>query len=128
MCDDAGTILRDYLLTLTDVTDKTGDHVYGRGEGPDGPQVWGVLCEEVDASRSAHLEIRTALVQVTVFSADRQWNRTVAGIIVANIGSFAGFMGTTWLTVSHENEIETSEQIGAVYRWAYAIDVTLRHK
>lgn len=121
-------MLRDYLLTLTEVTDEAGDHIYTRGDAPDGPQAWGVLVEEVDASRSANLEMRVALVQTTVFSADREWNRTVAGILVTNVGRFAGFMGETWTTVSHENEIETSEQIGGVYRWAYAIDLTLRYK
>ena len=128
MCDDSAVMLRDYLLTVAAVTDEVGDHVYTDGNAPDGPQVFGVLCDEIDANRESREHMRVALVQVTVFSTDKQWNRQVAGVVLSHLKRFAGYMGTTWVTVSHENETETTEQIGAVYRWAYAVDLTLRYK
>ncbi len=128
MCEDAGIMLRDYLYTLTDVTDLVGDHLYGIGDAPGGDGAYGVQCVEIDADRFSEFHLRTALVQLTVFSIDKEWNRNTAGVILDKLKRFNGFMGSRWVTVSHEDEIETSEQIGAVYRWAYSIDLTLRYK
>ena len=128
MCEDAGQMLAGHLATLSDVTDLVSDHIYTVGDEPDGPGGWGIQCIEIDADRFSRVLLRTALVQVTVFSIDRDWNREVSGIVLRNLARFSGYMGTKWVTVSHENEIETSEQIGAVYRWAYSIDMALRYK
>lgn len=128
MCSDAGAMLRDYLLTLTAVTNEVDDHIYAVGDAPTGSGGWGIQCVEIDADRYSRVHLRTALVQATTFSIDRDWNRKVSGIMLDSLKRFAGYMGSNWVTVSHENETETSEQIAGVNRWAYSLDLTLRYK
>jgi hypothetical protein len=128
VCDDAAELVRDYLLTVPAVTAEVGDHLYIIEDAPDGPNAWGVQCVEVDADRESQMHLRIALVQVTAFGIDRGWNRRVVGIVLESLARFRGYMGTTWVTVSHENETETNEAIGAVHRWAYNVNLTLRYR
>lgn len=128
MCDDAGELVRDHLLTLPAVTDEVSNHLFTIEDAPDGPSSWGIQCMEIDADRESQMHLRVALVQVVVFSIDRVWNRKVAGIILDELKRFQGYMGSRWVTVSHENETETNEMIGGVHRWAYNVDLTLRYR
>ncbi len=128
MISDSALLVRDHLVTLPKVTALVGDQVFEVGDAPDGPGSWGILAAEIDGGYSESLVLRTPLVQVTAFSADRSWSRRVTGAVIDTLGAFCGWMGSVWVVSTYQAEAETREAIGGVYRWAYSADFALKYQ